>query len=43
MREVYPVGYGFSLLALAGAVIVLLAIACLVVRTREFATAADAG
>lgn len=42
MREVYPVGYTFSLLALLGATLVLLIAACLVVRSKEFATAADA-
>jgi len=42
MREVYPVSQGFALTMLIVASCVFLAIACLTVRVREFAGAADA-
>ncbi len=43
MRAVYPVSAGFSLGALAATTAVFLIVACVVVRSREFATAGDAG
>ncbi len=43
MRAVYPVSAEFSLCALAGITALCLCVACLVVRSREFATAGDAG
>ena len=43
MRAVYPVSAEFSMVALAAATVVLLTIACMVVRSREFATAGGAG
>lgn len=43
MREVYPVGVGTAAIALAGATAVLLAIACVAARMRQYATSETAG
>jgi ABC-type transport system involved in multi-copper enzyme maturation permease subunit len=42
LREVYPVGAQMSIAVLFGSIVVLLVIACWVVRSREFASAAEA-
>lgn len=43
MRAVYPVSGTFAIAALLITSVIFLAIACLIVRSREFATAGDAG
>jgi hypothetical protein len=42
MREVYPVGVGTAVIALAIATAVLLAIACFAVRVRQYSTSETA-
>ncbi|GMU91207.1 MAG: hypothetical protein AMXMBFR4_02650 [Candidatus Hydrogenedentota bacterium] len=42
LREVYPVGAQMSLAVLMGSIVALLIVACWVVRSREFASAAEA-